>query len=50
MKIAVDATEAVQVMEEANRIIEVFPTVKYALYAILFLVEIALCFWIAAKL
>jgi hypothetical protein len=50
MKIAMDTTEAVQNMEEANRIIEDFPTTKYGLYAILFLFQIALCFWIASRL
>ncbi len=33
-------------MAEANRIIEDFPIGKYALYTILFLVEIAICFGI----
>jgi hypothetical protein len=50
MKTSVDATEAVQIMAEANRIIEDFPRVKYGLYALIFLVEIALCFWVAAKI
>jgi hypothetical protein len=45
-----DTPEAVREMEEANRIIEDFPTFKYGLYAVLFLVEIALCFWIASRL
>ncbi len=31
-------------MQESNRIIEDFPIGKYALYTILFLVEIAICF------
>ncbi|MDR3554200.1 MAG: hypothetical protein P4L55_05560 [Syntrophobacteraceae bacterium] len=31
-------------MAEANRIIEDFPMGKYALYSLLFLAEIALCF------
>jgi len=34
-------------MQEANRIVEDFPAGKYALYAVLFLVEIAICFGIA---
>lgn len=42
--------EALKVMEEANRIIEDFPTQKYVLYAVLFLLETALCFWVALKL
>jgi hypothetical protein len=50
MKIAVDTSDAVQVMGEANRIIEDFPKVKCGLYALLFLVEIAVCFWIALKI
>ncbi len=36
--------EALQVMEEANRIIEDFPARKYAFYIAVFAVEIALCF------
>jgi hypothetical protein len=50
MKIAIDTTDAIREMEEANRIIEDFPTAKYGFYALLFLVEIALCFWIASRL
>jgi hypothetical protein len=50
MKIGVDTSEATRVMEDANRIIEDFPTAKYGLYMVLFLVEVALCFWIAAKI
>jgi hypothetical protein len=50
MKIGVDTSEATEVMKEANRIIEDFPTAKYGLYAVIFLVEIALCFWIASKI
>ncbi len=42
--------DATQVMKEANRIIEDFSLEKYAIYTVLFLVEIALCFWIAVKL
>ena len=42
--------EAIQVMEEANKIIEEFPTGKYVLYTVLFLIEIALCFWVGLKL
>jgi hypothetical protein len=50
MKTAVDPNEAVQMMAEANRIIEDFSTMKYGLYALLFLLEIALCFWVASKI
>ena len=50
MKMADDAPSAVQTMAEANRIIEDFSTVKYGLYALLFLLEIALCFWVASKI
>jgi hypothetical protein len=49
MKIAMDTPEAIREMEEANRIIEDFPTTKYGIYAVLFLLEIALCFWIVTK-
>lgn len=42
--------DANRVMEDANKIIEDFPVEKYALYAFLFLIEIALCFWVALKL
>lgn len=44
------SASALRSMEEANRIIEDFPTTKYALYAALFLLEIALCFWFALKI
>ena len=50
MKIGVDTSEATQRMAEANRIIEDFPTAKYGLYMLLFLVQVALCFWIASKI
>ncbi len=39
-----DTAKAYGRMEEANRIIEDFPVKKYAIYTILFLLEIALCF------
>jgi hypothetical protein len=42
--------EATRAMEEANRIIEDFPTQKYLLYATIFTIEIILCFWLALKL
>ena len=42
-----DPEQAYAKMQEANRIIEDFPVGKYAVYTILFLVEIALCFAIA---
>jgi hypothetical protein len=41
-----DTAQAYGKMQEANRIIEDFPIGKYALYAILYLAEIALCFTI----
>jgi hypothetical protein len=44
------AVDALQVMEEANRIIEDFPLHQYVLYAMLFLLEIAIAFWIALSL
>ena len=40
----IDTDQAYCEMQEANRIIEDFSAGKYALYTILFLVEIALCF------
>jgi len=42
-------SQATPVMEEANRIIEDFPTQKYIVYAAIFTVEIILCFWVALK-
>jgi hypothetical protein len=42
--------DALKVMEDANKIIEDFSTEKYVIYAVLFLVEAALCFWVALKL
>ncbi len=42
--------DAIRVMEEANRIIEDFPTHKYILYAFLFFLEIAVSFWVALSL
>jgi hypothetical protein len=42
--------DAVKVMADANKIIEDFSTEKYVIYAVLFLVEAALCFWVALKL
>lgn len=44
------AVDAIRVMEEANRIIEDFPLHQYVLYAMLFIVEIAIAFWIALSL
>jgi len=40
----IDTEQAYCEMQKANRIIEDFPIEKYALYTILFLAEIALCF------
>ncbi len=39
-----NTAQAYDKMQAANRIIEDFPIGKYALYAILYLTEIALCF------
>jgi len=39
-----DTEQAYGEMEEANRIIEDFPVGRYALYTMLFLGEIAICF------
>lgn len=39
-----DTEKAYSKMTEANRIIEDFPIGKYALYTLLFLAEIAICF------
>jgi hypothetical protein len=43
----VNTEQAYAKMDEANRIIEDFPMGKYAIYTILFLTEVALCFVIA---
>ncbi len=42
--------DAIRTMEEANKIIEDFSVEKYTIYAVLFLLEIAICFWVALKL
>ena len=42
--------DAVQSMEEANRIIEDFPLKKYILYFAIFTVEVILAFWAALSL
>lgn len=39
--------DALNVMEEANRIIEDFPTGKYVLYFTIFAIETGLAFWLA---
>ena len=44
-----EVTKAMKVMEEANRIIEDFSFQKYAIYIVLFGIQIALCFWVALK-
>lgn len=44
------AMEATQVMEDANRIIEDFSIGQFALYASVYFVEIALCFWVALNI
>ena len=45
-----DTADANKVMQEANHIIEDFSVSKYAIYLFLFLLETALCFWIALKI
>lgn len=45
-----ESSKALEVMEEANRIVEDFSLNKFVLFTILFLLEIAACFWIALKL
>jgi hypothetical protein len=45
-----ERSEAIPVMEEANRIIEDFPTAKYAWYMFIFGIEIVLCFLIGLNL
>jgi len=42
-----ESMDAIKVMEEANRIIEDFPTGKYVLYFTIFAIETALAFWLA---
>jgi hypothetical protein len=42
--------DATQCMEEANRIIEDFPTKKYIFYFVIFSIETALSFWLALSL
>ena len=42
-------SRAIGVMKEANRIIEDFTVSRYALYTVLFLVQIGLCFWVGLK-
>ncbi len=42
--------EALQTMEKANKIIEDFPIYKYVLFAVVFTIETALCFWLALSL
>jgi len=42
--------DAIQVMEEANRIIEDFPLKKYILYFAIFTIEVILLFWMGLSL
>lgn len=42
--------EAVKVMEEANSIIEDFTPGQFAMYAVIYGIQIALCFWVGLKL
>jgi hypothetical protein len=45
-----EESKALEVMEGANRIIEDFSLNKFVVFTILFLIEIAACFWIGLKL
>lgn len=47
VELKMDMDKAYSRMREANRIIEDFPIGKYALYSLIFLAEIALCFALA---
>jgi hypothetical protein len=42
--------DAMQTMEDANRIIEDFPTHKYVIYFVIFSIETALAFWLALSM
>lgn len=42
--------QATKTMQEANRIVEDFSTNKYAIYTVLFLIEIAICFYVLSKI
>ena len=41
---------AIQSMEEANRIIEDFPLKKYILYFVIFTIEVILLFWMGLSM
>ncbi len=41
---------AIKAMQNANQIIEDFTINKYAIYTVLYLVEIALCFYVLSKM
>ncbi|NLI34508.1 MAG: hypothetical protein GX422_17250 [Deltaproteobacteria bacterium] len=45
-----EESKALPVMEEANRILEDFSISQFTLFTLIFLIEIAVCFFIAAKL
>lgn len=45
-----EESAALDVMKEANRIIEDFSVNKFVVFTILFLIEIAACFWLALRL
>jgi hypothetical protein len=45
-----ETSDANRTMQEANHIIEDFPTSRYAIYLLIFLLETALCFWVALKM
>ncbi len=42
--------QATMVMQESNRIIEDFTVSKYAIYTVLYLIEIGLCFYVLSKM
>lgn len=42
--------DAIKTMQDANKIIEDFSIEKYAIYTVIFLIEVALCFWIGLNL
>ncbi len=45
-----EESKALEVMEGANHIIEDFSLNRFVVFTILFLIEIAACFWIGLKL
>lgn len=45
-----EPSEALETMEKVNKIVEDFSIPKYVLFAALFTIETALCFWVALSL